>query len=62
MVYKNKLYELGIKIGLNKEEIDEIIQTGSDIQLTDSSKLTLQNPTDAYLLNFYGTVSIKDFQ
>ena len=63
MTHKNKLYGLGKKIGLNKEEIDEIIKTGSDVQPTVSKKLSLQHPTDEYMPGTtYGTVSINDFQ
>ena len=63
MTSKNKLYNLGKKIGLKKEEIDEIIQTAPNTQLPDPVMPSLQNPIDVYSpAADYGTVSIRDFQ
>jgi len=61
MTSKNKLYNLGKKIGLRKEEIDEIIQTVPDTQLTDSTMPSLQGSMEAYPASGkYGTISIRD--
>jgi len=58
---KNELYGVGKKIGLNKEEIDEVIQKASDTQLTDSKKLLLKHSSDEYFPGtMYGTVSIHN--
>ena len=63
MISKNKLYELGKRIGLNKKEVDDIIQPVSDVQPTKPKKLSLQNLTDEYMPGTtYGTISINDFQ
>ena len=61
MTSKNKLYNLGRKIGLGKEEINEIIQIVSDTQLTDSTMPSLQEPMEVYPVSGkYGTISIRD--
>ena len=59
---KNKLYEVGKRIGLNKEEMDKIIQKDSDVKKTNSKKLLLKHHKDVYTPGTeYGTVSIHNF-
>jgi len=61
MIPENKLYRLGKLVGLRKEEINEIIQTVSDTQLTDLTRPSLQEPMEVYPVSGkYGTISIRD--
>ena len=51
-----KLYEYGQMIGLNKNEIDNII----DNIIPNSEQLTYVAGPQPYLSSFYGTISILD--
>jgi len=63
MAPKNKLYELGKKIGLNEEEIDEITKKDSDMKPTNTKKRSLKHSPDEYMPGTtYGTISINEFQ
>ena len=52
---KDKLYQLGSKLGLKKEDVDEVI-------INTSGNEQPSFPTDIYGTGRYGTISIKDFE
>ena len=57
-----KIYGLGKKVGLNKKEIDEIVQKESEEILTNKPKFLIKHPKDEYMPGTtYGTISIYNF-
>jgi len=55
---KNEIYDLGIKLGLNKKDIKEILKN-TQMQ-NENLSLSLGGP--GYPGAFYGTISIRDFK
>jgi len=53
-----KLYDIGEKIGLNKKEMNNLLNDHPQ-RIEQSSLLLGPKP---YWATFYGTISIKDFQ
>ena len=54
---KNRIYELGSPLGLNKKDIDNIIKHKPD----KNEQVSLNVGPDPYYGTWYGTISIKDF-
>jgi len=55
---KRKIYGLGIKLGLNKKDINDIMK---DTSMRDEQTSFSLGPP-GYHGSFYGTVSINDFE
>ncbi|MCK5030528.1 MAG: hypothetical protein KAR64_03590 [Thermoplasmatales archaeon] len=55
---KRKIYGLGIKLGLNKKDINDIMK---DTSMRDEQTSFSLGPP-GYSGSFYGTVSINDFE
>ena len=53
---KKKMYDLGIRLGVNKKDIDDIL---NGISTRDEQSYLSLGPN--YPGGFYGTVSINDF-
>ncbi len=53
-----KIYYVGQKIGLNKKDINNILNNAQSI----NEQTSLATGPPDYLCTFYGTISIKDFK
>ena len=56
-MFPNKIYELGMDLGISKEDIDTIAE-----KQTKKTYVKLSSPMDVYKIDGrYGTISINDF-
>ena len=58
-MYLKEIYEIGMNLGLNKQDIDSVLSTKS----SNTEETTSTSPAEVYKgIGRYGTVSINDFE